>query len=578
MSTPARLRKAGGDAGRAPRRRCESEGRNYGKLGWMQTLRPYQRAALDAVAAKFTAGIRRLILVSPVGSGKSTMAAHAVLAEPGAVLLLAHRDELVQQISERLELHGIEHGLIVAGKDPDYQRVMVASLPTLRNREAPQPDLVIVDECQHGASDSWKAELDLYPQARILGLTATPYRLDKRGLADVFDDVVISATVRELIDLSHLCDVEGFAYQAPDLTGVRMVGGDYDEGALALEYQKSQVIGDVLGRWREHCSGMQSILFAPNIVTSQMYAATFRTAGIEAKHIDGATPFNERRSIIQGVRTGRIQLICNVMVLGEGFDVPELKCLIQCRPTKSKSLWMQMAGRVMRPKADGARAWIQDHADCIKEHGLPTDEQDYTLRQTAPPRPKPLHVCEKCFRAYSSELDECPTCGYPRRKPSTHRGGPAYVPAIAEVDIHAVAAMRNSADYQDRDFRDMLLAAVAKGHDPGAAVHRFKAKYPGVTPSWKLYWQFKERPKEVVKMEQTPAQVFEECLLKARERNHRPGSAVHRFKEQLGEEATPPWDIWRKYVGKDKNWLPHDENGGGNDGSGGPPDGFGPPF
>jgi DNA repair protein RadD len=458
-------------------------------------LRPYQAQALEAVRAELRAGKRRVLLVSPTGSGKSVIIAEMVqgaVAKGNTVVFLAHRRELVTQLSDRLTRNGLTHGILMGGRPRQWSLpVQVASIQTLARVEMPEPELVLLDEAHHAASDSYRKLLaERWPNARVVGYTASPWRTDGRGLGELFDASVVAARPRELIDAGYLCRYTGFAFMAPDLSSVPVVAGDYDEGALTLAYRSSRILGDVVGKWLEHARGVRTILFAPSIESSLDFVAQFRAAGVTAEHVDYLSADEDREAILARARSGETTVTCNVALLTEGVDVPEWKCVIMCRPTKSPGLYLQQVGRVFRPVGDQV-ARIHDHAENCQRHGLPDADRDYSLgsgkaKDKAPP---PVVVCVACMAVYDPRgLNHCPVCGVEPPTATVPREGPKVMEGV-EVPLEQAAAGLPPRPDQLRQFDLWLTEARKRGWKPGWAIHKFESAFPQAPKPWGVWRQ-----------------------------------------------------------------------------------------
>jgi DNA repair protein RadD len=382
-------------------------------------------------------GARSVLAVSPTGSGKTTLftSLAAQLAAGGKrVLILVHRRELATQACTRLREFGVLFGLIMAGESPTpYARVQVASVQTLARRQMPPADLVIADEAHLSTAKTWTSILEHYPNARILGVTATPWRLSGKPLAGAYDSCVVVATPRELREQGHLCDYVGFSYLTPDLSDVGTVGGEYNEGETAKAMGDSLIVDNIVEEWQKHASQLSTVVFAVTVEHSRQLAARFVAAGVHAEHLDGGTPTGVRDAILRRVASGVTRVLCNVGVAVEGLDIPRLKCCVLARPTKSLARAIQMMGRVRRPWAEcpcgyefvpqlharacpscGGHAWrwvtarIHDHAFVIGQHGLPDADRDFTL-SGKPEAPPSLSRCPECGAYNSGPV--CRGCG-----------------------------------------------------------------------------------------------------------------------------------------------------------------------
>jgi len=371
-------------------------------------LRPYQADVIEKLRAAVAAGQRRSMLVAPTGSGKTIMAGSIVasgLCRRSCVLWLAHRRELVQQAQGKLFELGVDAGIIQAGFKPCPELpVQIASIPTLHARavrtrkiDPPPADLVIVDEAHHVRARSWKAILALYPDVPIIGLTATPCRGDGRGLGNVFDVMVECPPVQTLIDLGFLVSTKVYAPSRPDLAGVRVERGDYVEKQLAQVMDRGELVGDIVTHWLRLAERRKTVIFATSVAHSVHLRDEFRRASVLAEHIDGSTSLEERDGILRRLSRGEIEVVTNCMVLTEGWDQPDVSCIVLARPTRHMGLYRQMVGRVLRPAPGKDHALVLDHAGNVFQHGfvaghdvliIRLDQNSLDLRQFRIRRPR----------------------------------------------------------------------------------------------------------------------------------------------------------------------------------------------
>src|SRR5512141_2773 len=389
-------------------------------------LRPYQVEAIEATRERFRAGARRVLIVCPTGGGKTIIASEVIrsaVAKGSRVLFLAHRRELILQTCDKLNRFGVPHGVVMAGHPSAPQRaVQVASVQTLLRRrgQLTKLDLIFLDEAHHVTPENGYGQLlEWFPAARAVGLTATPWRLDGRGLADVFDGYVLARTPRELRDDGFLVPVGGWEYEAIDTTRARVQRGDFVTKDLEKAATSQRVVGDVVKEWCERANGCRTVLFAVSIEHSQLMVQAFRAQGGAAEHVDGEMDTSERDAILARLRSGETRLVCNCNVLTEGFDCPELECCVLARPTLSTSLYLQMVGRVLRPAPGKTMARLHDHAGCLAAHGHPYAERDYNpeVSRSGPRNKKEAdggeeakRLCPKCRSVLARW--PCDACGY----------------------------------------------------------------------------------------------------------------------------------------------------------------------
>lgn len=429
--------------------------------------RAYQSDAILRVRRLFAAKKRRVLLVAPTGSGKTIMASRIIalaLAMGTRVTFLTHRKELIEQTVKKLRALGIRVGIIKAGYAPDpLAPVQVASIQTLIRRDLPDGGFLIIDEAHHASSDSYRKIAANY--RFVLGLTATPWRTDGRGLGDDFDDVVLAATPEELRRDGYLVDAECIQYASPDLKGIRLTEeGDYSPKMLQLLVDRQELQGDVVREYQLHGNGEPGIVFPASVEASQRVVSLFNATGFEARHVDGHTPPFERDDILKRFTTGQLQILSSCGVLTEGFDAPIASVCMIARPTQSLSLFLQMIGRVLRPHPGKTRALIHDHAgNFLRPHlGLPYDERDYTLTADRKRSTTAQHMaCPMCSFVVPIAATECPKCGGLLRAPvvPTERREMRQRPEAVRLNMAQIRAAR--AQQGLRDMSDADLARIA---------------------------------------------------------------------------------------------------------------------
>ncbi len=487
-----------------------------------QQLHDYQERAVETVIAKLD---QRPILVSPTGSGKTTIATEIVERLGRRTLWLAHRKELIDQAAERLAAHGLRAGIVMAGyqSDPDAH-VQVASVQTLVRRNKPPAGLVVVDECHHAAAETYQKILSDYTDAALVGLTATPFRLDGRGLGDLFGELVVAAWSDELCTAGVLHKPRVWASKAPDLRGVRVVAGDYNLGALAERTNTAELNADIVETWQKRAAGRRTAAFAVDIAHSEAITEAFRQAGVPAEHLDGATPRAERDAILARLATGETLVVSNCMVLTEGWDLPALECAIIARPTASLNLHLQMIGRVMRACHGKDGALVLDHAGNHHVHGLVTRRLDYTLSDEKVGFSEPLGLrrCGHCGLLFETGAPCCPECGWApeatgagrRHRPAIHGEG-----ELAEFDDSAF-------EYRRQVWVQIEAQREAAGYKPGWSYYRFFDRF-GVAPI--------VADGELVNPQNATAgqkaEVYREFLRVAAIKGYRSGWAAYRFRE-----------------------------------------------
>jgi DNA repair protein RadD len=393
-------------------------------------LRTYQDAVIARYETAVINGIKRIIIVAPTGSGKTVIIAEIVkraVAASKRVVFLAHRDELLTQASDKLKAFGVVAGIIKSGRDRDQRPqalVQICGIQTLHARairaqsmELPPAEIVIIDEAHHCRAMTYQAILEAYPNAIVIGLTATPCRGDGRGLGNVFETMIEAPQISELIKMNPPClvPVRIFAPAPPDLRGVPVATtGDYVLGQLESRMDTDQLVGDFVEHWKKYAQDRRTIVFAVGVAHSVHLRDELIKEGIRAEHIDGKTPQDEREAIIARFTSGETAVICNVGVFTEGFDSPDVGCIALVRPTRSLGLFRQMIGRGLRPAEGKSDVIILDHAGGVSRHGRPDDDITWTL-DTDRRAANPIHEARKAT-AGSDPFCECKGCGQLRMR------------------------------------------------------------------------------------------------------------------------------------------------------------------
>ena len=474
-------------------------------MSGLRTPRPYQEACHRQVRDHFRAGTRRVLVVLPTGAGKTDVAIRMV-AEAAArgkrCLFFADRRLLVYQAAARLREAGLPAGVVMDGERVDvYAPVQVVSRDTFLSRyptgrsDPPPADLVVVDEAHRAPSAGFSSILDAqYPDAYVVGLTATPTRADGRGLGATFGAMVCPVRPSELLAQGYLVPCVAYAPNVPDLAGVAVdpKTRDYVKSQLAERMTRENVVGGAVKWWRQFAKDRPTIAFASSVPHSVSLRDQYRAAGITAEHVDGDTPTAERDRVLADFVAGRVSVLTNYDVLTEGVDLPNCEVIQTFRPSKLVRVVLQQWGRAMRP-APGKTHWtLIDHAGVCLYHGLPGTDIDWSLDPAAASvspcdpaapgdaRKPPPQVCKKCSTVYPA-APACPACGYcptPAKKPKA--GG------NSQCDLVRVeAGSPESDDGRQRERKhlwgQLLGRAVREGRTVGWAAGVFKYRF-GVWP------------------------------------------------------------------------------------------------
>lgn len=463
----------------------------------MSILRDYQQTAVDDLRLSLAQGNRAPVLVMPTGAGKTHVAAHLIRAtvEKGnSALFLAPRRELVHQTSDKLAGVGVRHGVIMAGEPQSlFTDVQVACIPTLHRRAItgdrialPRADLVLVDEAHLSIAKSTQTIVKLYQDqgAKVIGLTATPCRADGAGLGVLYDDLVEGPSVAELVDQQHLVPARYFTGESPDLEGVRVQMGDFNQKQLGERVNHVELIGDVVQNWARLAAGRQTFVFAVNVAHSMNLCDEFQKIGVAAEHLDGNTGTDERHQILERLRSGETQVLCNCEVMTYGVDFPPVSCIVLAKPTKSIARYFQMVGRGLRTYPGKVDCLVLDHAKAVENIGFVDDPMPWSLdgkdkiqNRIASERQLPDEItCGDCGTTFRP-APICPNCGAEQ--------GRRYAKAIEahDAELREIDRQRKLADAKQwsvedrrRFFAELRHIAEDRGYSPGWAAHQYKNK------------------------------------------------------------------------------------------------------
>ena len=354
-------------------------------------LFPYQQDLVKRAQQAYKDGYKAPCIVLGCGGGKSIIIAEIIrqsTLKGNLVLFLVHRKELRDQIENTLIKNNVNMDLVTVG--------MVQTI-VRRLDKLPKYNLVVIDENHHTLAASYKKIID-YFDTYVLGFTATPIRLNGDGLGDVNDLLIEGVSVDWMIKNNRLAPYDYYSIDLVDKDKLRKSStGDYTSDSMG-ESLGDTIYGDVIKHYRQLADGQKTILYAHSVEYSKMYAEKFNEAGISSAHIDAKTPKAERDNIIQRFRDGEVLVLCNVDILGEGFDVPDATTVMLLRPTESLSLYIQQSMRPMRYRPN-KRATIIDHVGNVYRHGFPDMARKWTLdkkpkRKKTEVDPFPIWECE----------------------------------------------------------------------------------------------------------------------------------------------------------------------------------------
>lgn len=442
-------------------------------------------------------------------------------------LWFAHRTELITQAMTSMFRIGVLPGAIKAGIKPNPgARIQVASVQTAVRRELPADvGLLVIDEAHHATAGMYQAVIEQFPNVSVVGLTATPFRTDGRGLGDAgFGAITVAATVQELVDAGTLHAPRVFAGQAPDLRGVHKTGGDYRINELAERTNTVPQVENIVDHWKRLAFGKKTVAFAVDVEHSKAITNAFINAGIPWGHIDGSTPPDQRAAILAQLKRGEIYGLSNCMILTEGWDLPALECAILARPTASLCLHLQMIGRIMRSAEGKDGCLVLDHAGNHHVHGLVTRHLEYSLSGKVIGESDPLGLrrCGACYLLYDPRLPACPECGWmpEKRSMSNKTDGPP-------SDLYEYV---EDYPYRRELWHSFLAQAEAAAYRQGWAAYRYKERFGN--------WPVLDASNDLVDTENATADqkshIYSGLLATARRKGFKDGWASYRYKATFG--------------------------------------------
>lgn len=434
------------------------------------------------------------MLVLPTGGGKThvfTAVAVGASAKGKRVLVLVHRRELIRQASHKLAEAGVRHGVIASGSpEQPLWPVQVASVQTLARRQVPPSDLVVIDEAHHARAGQWRKILDALPNAKLLGVTATPARLDGKGLGKeaggLFDAMVTGPGIAELTAGGFLSPARIFApARRLDFSGVRMRAGDYAARDLEQAMAPS-ITGDAVAEYRKRADHLPALAFCVSVAHADSVASAFQAAGYRATAAHGALPTAERDAAISGLGTGRVEVLASCDLISEGLDVPSVGAVILLRPTKSVVLYMQQVGRGLRPAPGKDALIVLDHVGNCLLHGLPDAERQWSLdggEERPAGKAKPAVAawrCKHCGCLNPTALPECINCGEPRPGRRKIEAVPGSLAELTAAKIERARRMGYGEMLRSRLSEAELRAfAKARKYHPWWVRHRLKEQAAG---------------------------------------------------------------------------------------------------
>jgi superfamily II DNA or RNA helicase len=462
-------------------------------------LRDYQVEAKNVLREMFTGGHRKSLIVLPTASGKTVFfvdLTRATVQRGKTVTILVHRQELLQQTSDTLFAFGVDHSIIAPGSKVYNTPVQVAMIQTLNRRldKWEKPDLLICDEAHLSRAKTWKNVIDS-TGGFVLGVTATPCRLDGKPLGDIYSKMWVGPSTGDMIKNGYLSKFVVYRGSAPDTKNIKISMGNYNQKELNVATDNKQLIGDSVEHYRDICDGEPAIAFCTSIVHAEHTAEMFNSSGYKFKVLHGELDKKTRNDIIKELSTGAINGITSVNCVSEGTDIPVVSVAILMRPTLSLAMHLQQVGRALRISEGKTRAVILDHSGNTHRHGMPDTPRDWSLdtkiqqgKKSAPADQEAWRECPKCFGYIPMNETTCPQCGaeYVRKEIEMIQTIAGKLELATEEDFHEklqkVERLKwlqsigfdKMTDTQIREFGKL------KGYRPGWAYLKIKGRKKGV--------------------------------------------------------------------------------------------------
>ena len=453
-------------------------------------LRSYQSKAIDSLRYHIRNG-EKPVLSAPTGSGKTLIASEIFAlarAKNKHVVFVVPFLSLINQTwkaFERAGIDGREMGVIQGAHElTDWTRpVQIASAQTLERRPMlPKADIVIFDEC-HINRKIYKRWMKANPEIKFIGLSATPWA---SGMDNLWTQMIIVSTLKDLIQEGHLSPFRYYAPAQPDLSKVRVRGGDYVESDLELVMNTNELIADIVNTWIEKAQGRPTFCFCVNRKHAQEVQAQFLRAGISAGYVDAYTEVEERESLVEQLRRGDLKVICNIGTMTTGVDAPFVSCIILARPTKSEMLFIQIVGRGLRKDEASGKTdcLILDHSTTALNLGRPDEihhnefnggkaAKNAKQKKKEKEEKKPK-LCPSCKMVLLPHEKDCPSCGFVFPPPQSD---------VEIIDGELVELGSNgekgkaTKDEKQVFYSGLLWIAKDRNYSQGWAAHKYKDKF-----------------------------------------------------------------------------------------------------
>ena len=422
-------------------------------------LRDYQQNLKNKTKEAFKK-YKKVIMLAPCGAGKTVISSSILedsLKKDKKVWFIVHRQELLKQAKDTF----------------DDDKIKVYMIQTLVNDIKKEkineiPDMIIFDECQHSTSKTYLELFNRFPNTYFLGLTATPCRLSGKPLGDIYETIVKEIEADELIKNNYLADYDYYAPKVnADFSKVKIFNGDYNKEEIEKIMNNNTIYGDIIKYYKELANNKKTIIYCPTISYSLKIEKLFNDNGLNAKHFDGTTNDEERKQIVEDFREGKINILTNVDLIGEGFDVPSCECVLLLRPTQSLSLYIQQSTRCLRRNGDKKAIIIDFVGNCYR-HGLPTEKREWSLDQPIKCKNPSgenailIRQCPRCYKVYQPKTRICPYCGY--EAPKTERE----IKQEEKAELERITKIEKKKKRQEvgmaKDFESLLKLAKERGY------------------------------------------------------------------------------------------------------------------
>lgn len=444
-------------------------------------LRDYQQEVFDKLTQELLHS-KRVICQMPCRSGKSYLMYEICkrsMKRNAKILILAHRNLLLDQHRALIDLPNT----IITSRQTEVRHL----------GEHGKIDVILCDECHLSAADTYKKIFDYYSNAIIIGMTATPCRLDGKPLGEIYQKIVKGPTVKYLIEQGHISSFDHYAPKLElDMSKVKIGDGDYNQKDLEQVMLDSKIYGDIIANYENLAKGKQAIAYCVSIKHAQQICDLFNNHGYESRCIHSKIPKKEREQILEDFKNKKFTVIVSVDCISEGISLPSCEVCLMLRPTQSYALYVQQGMRALTPSPD-KKAIVIDYVGNVYRHGMLDDEEDFSLTERKKCRnssgePEVLvRQCKKCLRVYAGTSPICPYCNFDSGKTKKQ------IEQEEKAELERVTAIEKKAKRMEVGMQDtfggLIEIAKRRGYAPGWCIAAAKAK--GICIDWSLYNKFK---------------------------------------------------------------------------------------